>query len=373
MTDEPIRPIEEQLLRSAHQRRSQATDPFELHPATRHLLHAEVSRTYKPSAGTKTSRRPWSSLFWTRFALVTTATAAAVFFTILVVRDQPNPPRFQLARVDEAAPAPEIYSRDTLTPPAPASSASSASRAVEFGADRSLPELAKTSPESAELSEVREFKASALPSEAQRPPRPSSTPARSENDPPAPTHTSNLATAMQSIPADESQPSDAATWERFPSSPSLSLEFAQVQRERVNLQSPPVSEVLRSFQFLQHNESVRIVDADGSIYEGTLQEGASPTHTRFVATGTNRTTQNRVIFQGALHQNLAAVPGAPGAATLGVTTTTSTTDAGSTAQRFSAVPRDQSRSSIPPIQIIGQATLNDHTRFEIRAVQTDTP
>lgn len=373
MTDKPFRPIEEELLRSAHQRRSQAIDPFELHPATRNLLHAEISRTYKPSVDSKTSHRPWLSLFWSRFALVTTATAAAVVCTILVVRDQPSPPPFQLARLQEAAPAPELPSHDTVAHQTPGSTATRVARTTEFGADSALPEIAQTRSESYDLSGVRDSKAPVLPGDVQHPPSPSSTPARGVSGPPAPTRTSDLATPRQLTLADQTRASDASAWERFPSSPSLALDFAQVQRERVNLQSPPVSEVLRSFQFHQHNDSVRIVDSDGSVYEGTLQPGTPPAPTHFVATGTNRTTQNRVVFRGTLHQSFAARPDAPGAASLRITTTTPTTGATSTTQRFNVIPGDQSRTSSPPIQITGQATLNDHTRFEIRAVHTDTP
>jgi hypothetical protein len=42
--------------------------------------------------------------------------------------------------------------------------------------------------------------------------------------------------------------------------------YAQVQRYRVNFNSPPVPNVLRSFQVEQTGRQIRVVDADGSVY-----------------------------------------------------------------------------------------------------------
>jgi hypothetical protein len=156
--------------------------------------------------------------------------------------------------------------------------------------------------------------------------------------------------------------------------PLQSLHFAHIQRGRLNLQSPPLPDVLRSFQFLQYNDTVQIVDADGSMYEGAWQPTVPPNPTRFIARGTNRTTQQRVVFEGALHETLDALPRAIPEVTpaprLGVRTTTLRES--QPIERFGTA-LDAQPTTPAPIQIIGQATLDDHTRLEIRAVRTDTP
>jgi hypothetical protein len=49
-------------------------------------------------------------------------------------------------------------------------------------------------------------------------------------------------------------------------------QFAQVREYRVNLNSPPVPNVLTSFQLEQNGRQVRIVDADGSTYDGQIED-----------------------------------------------------------------------------------------------------
>jgi hypothetical protein len=51
--------------------------------------------------------------------------------------------------------------------------------------------------------------------------------------------------------------------------------FAQVREYRVNLNSPPMPNVLSSFQLVQNGRQIRVVDADGSIYDGAIEQ--SPT------------------------------------------------------------------------------------------------
>jgi hypothetical protein len=49
-------------------------------------------------------------------------------------------------------------------------------------------------------------------------------------------------------------------------------QFAQVRNYRVNFNSPPTLNVLNSFQLEQNGRLVRIVDADGSTYEGQIDD-----------------------------------------------------------------------------------------------------
>ncbi|MHC1766243.1 MAG: hypothetical protein AB9869_18410 [Verrucomicrobiia bacterium] len=90
------------------------------------------------------------------------------------------------------------------------------------------------------------------------------------------------------------------------------LHFQQVEpatRYRRNLNSPPVPNVLPTFEVQQIGTNVRIVDWDESVYEGSIE--AAPTVAQvapvpeqavqsfnFQATGTNRTLRQRVVFTG---------------------------------------------------------------------------
>jgi hypothetical protein len=114
--------------------------------------------------------------------------------------------------------------------------------------------------------------------------------------------------------------------------PSELLQFSRAPRERINFQSPPLPEVLRTFQFGIQHDRVVIIDADGSTYQGPVQSSISQDTTQFVVTGTNRTSRQRVVFEGQFHQ-----------------------------------------AQTPPVRIHGQATLDDHTRFEIRAYPPTGP
>jgi len=70
MPDDPNRNVGEQLAAWARKRRDEAGAPFELHPATRKMLQAEVARNL-PKKSDKPAPEPggWSKMFWPRFAL----------------------------------------------------------------------------------------------------------------------------------------------------------------------------------------------------------------------------------------------------------------------------------------------------------------
>jgi hypothetical protein len=48
--------------------------------------------------------------------------------------------------------------------------------------------------------------------------------------------------------------------------------FAQVREYRTNFNSPPMPTVLSSFQLEQNGRQIRVVDADGSIYDGAIEQ-----------------------------------------------------------------------------------------------------
>jgi hypothetical protein len=141
---------------------------------------------------------------------------------------------------------------------------------------------------------------------------------------------------------------------------SQSLQFTQLRRYRENFQSPPTPDVLRSFQFVQKDLTVQIIDSDGSIYDGSAESPPTTASTRFTVIGTNRTAGNRVAFEGILQQS-----------TLGSETSTRTRF-GITLDQLTpatAVVNDQTSTA----RIHGQATIGDTVRLEIVAVPALNP
>jgi hypothetical protein len=375
MTDDPMRPIEEQLIRSARERRSRATDPFELQPVTRNLLHAEVARVYPPSANTSPTRHSWLTSIWTRLALGAGAVAAVVFLAVLQFVDEPSPDTFQLARLDEAPLTPELLSRDSATPSQRAVERLRAPHTAEPPPTPARAETASLTEETYGLAYSLDTDAPTPALASRRPAPPAAVPTRSVSGPLAATESDDdHAPSRFAGPEIDRARSAVPESRQIPASPppSQSIQFAQVQRDRVNLQSPPMPDVLRSFQFLQYNDTVRIVDADGSIYEGAVQPAEPPDATRFVAAGTNRTTQYRVVFEGSLQQSPRPLRDAS-STSLGVATaTTAAFRQTSQVERFTTAPRAELLTTTRT-EIVGQATLGERSRFEIRAVPTDRP
>jgi hypothetical protein len=90
---------------------------------------------------------------------------------------------------------------------------------------------------------------------------------------------------------------------------TLAARFQQVApatRYRQNLNSPPVPRVLTNFEFFVAAPTVRIIDADGSVYEGTTQlvqsaaqvSSGSAEPIAFTAAGTNQSLNQLVTFTG---------------------------------------------------------------------------
>jgi len=184
----------------------------------------------------------------------------------------------------------------------------------------------------------------------------------------------------------------------------LTQRFSQVRNYRRNLNSPPMPNVLSSFQFEQIGQQIRIVDDDGSTYEGQIEtprpvaaavgktatqsaadelkkfpaEDAAPTRNPAVPTdganalgqnlwfrvsGTNRTLNQPVVFVGnllAADTNLPSINGAQAGVTL--------------AQPSVAVPLPnaaaQSQVLLQNARVQGQATVGANSRIEINAVPT---
>lgn len=133
-------------------------------------------------------------------------------------------------------------------------------------------------------------------------------------------------------------------------------EFSQVQRYRRNPNSPPPPQVLQAFRWFRDGDAVRVIDADGSVYTGKIEMAdavaeeivrqtsrvetevstgrarfqsqaradVTPIGDRFAISGTNRTLNAHVVFDGVwLHegagQQLPTYRGAPPARTADAT------------------------------------------------------
>ena len=207
------------------------------------------------------------------------------------------------------------------------------------------------------------------------------------------------ATSGQSAVRAPQRETDGLEPTRAASVPGQTIQrFTQRQTYRVNLNSPPKPALLQSFQVEQIGRQLRVVDADGSVYDGAIEtapvgeasNGAaanpaasdlkrkllsevSPTPgapgttpsgwgaTRnlfFSVSGTNRTLNQMVVFQGSFladtNQAAAAFVGGK-----------------LEAQKTAFVPlqsvSSQSGQAIPNTLIQGQAIIGASNRIEINA------
>jgi hypothetical protein len=174
--------------------------------------------------------------------------------------------------------------------------------------------------------------------------------------------------------------------------------FAQTQNYRRNFNSPPMPNVLSSFKLEQNGQQIRIVDIDGSTYEGQAEEpkaeleatpklssdavvelkkaqsgdvgqartwafqngaaNAASQNVWFRVAGTNRTLNQPVTFVGNL---FVADTNAPNPAATGVTL--ATTPASLPAQN--AASQNQLLPQAARVQ--GQVTIGAGNRIEIDA------
>lgn len=103
MPDE--RDIEKQLRAAAEQRRKQAGGRFELHPATRRLLQGEVAR-HRPASARQARGKNFLGLTWMRFATATCTMAILCLGTWSLLRNPSSPAKQQLTMADNK-PAPK--------------------------------------------------------------------------------------------------------------------------------------------------------------------------------------------------------------------------------------------------------------------------
>jgi hypothetical protein len=395
MSDQPLRPIEEQLNRYATTRRANVP-PFELHPVTRAALHDEIARTHTVPQRTPSKSYPTLDWLWPRLALAAGIAALILLAVVQFVpshqtdvqlarlesQPQPQPPaplpEFDLALRDDFTPVDQDSFAQPMTAAVPESATppdSPPSEQRPITARTPQRESAKTTLNPSLASQPAPRTSSAATTEAATEPltmerfgQPQPQTAPSQSDPAsaqpivarpaltAPPEASLLLSSRSATAAVESDPA----LDRPTPIQSQSLQFTQLRRYRENFQSPPTPDVLRSFQFVQSDRTVQIIDSDGSIYHGSSESPPTAAPTRFTVTGTNRTAGNRVAFEGVLQQSTpgsdTAIPNRFGITLDQLTPAT-------------AVVNDQPGTT----RIQGQVTIGDTVRLEIVAVPALTP
>lgn len=337
---EPERKIEKWLRAYAKKRKGQAGGPFDLHPATRRLLHGEIARN-TPNREQKDDettslwevfRRDWAFLLG--FALCIFF-VAAVFFHSLTTSKKPEHTRSTYSADNQS-----IETLGELTN-GPAQENALANK-KDFG------QLTNSAPETLAMNRSA---AAPLP-EAPPPATPAPSPTVA---PPQPTQ----ALSADLVPGNASMPpsreaSSASVMQPAPAgAPEVAMNFQKEEPQKFAASRRLIHEpqnlfkntsqaipVLANFRVQQNGDSLRIVDQDGSVYDGSLQidegfalrsrtinedkineqnavhqaagghvtpEKPQPIqHYLFTVSGTNRTLKQNVIFMGTFTASLAA-------------------------------------------------------------------
>jgi hypothetical protein len=301
MSVEPNKSIEAQLRAYAESRRLEAPAVFELDAPARIRFQEEVRRVYQAETNPMPAAVSW--WFWTRVVLAGAAAALVLFASV------------QLWPGDE----PLLLSQKTEGP---------ADRTVRRVSDRSQEPLSPTSPPPVPTEEQLPREGVARTAHSAAPVVPMVV-VDSEAVASLPSVLEAGATGARS---EVSIGVMALSDDRAGEDAQGAQTFQQVQRYRRNLNSPPTPQVLQTFRWLREGDTVRVIDADGSVYAGEMAApiGAEPVERarivapsrlsadrespdraglrqrsdaatageRFAVSGTNRTMNVRVVFEG---------------------------------------------------------------------------
>jgi len=312
MATDSERPIEKLLRESAQQRREAAGAPLELHPATRRLLHGEVSRQHAKAMSTRASL--FQTLLQAGPRLVWGITALAVLVilgtmvlplwtghqaeTLLAQNDNPPTPTSK----DELAAAPSVnpVAAPTRTP---AELAEPNELAIEINKLSEAPRITESAARSAEDNQSKPRDEASIASRtdaasfSQRyglAPAAAPIPGTSLAGSPAPAVSGSGKDSTRQPSAAGGSAVDEKTKLALANSPSdatrdrLAQRFVQTApTQTATLQArrevAPDSVVLKSFQIEQSGSSIRILDADGSVYTGSVQVAANAALQRSLA------------------------------------------------------------------------------------------
>lgn len=256
MASDPKQHRMEHLLQRWAQTRRRQIPTMQMTASTRDLLLAEAARTHRPSRAGLVPKRPslWS-VFWPRLGLAT-AFGAVILVCSLTWFRTAHSPKVDQSQPSAPASAPEPSPSETfvLSVNAPAAGSPNAPDATALQLE-SLVAPAPTAP-------------TALPpSDA-----PAATSAQAPETPTAlPKEEASPQLAARSLSRTAPRPAAQSS-----SSTTSAVRFQQMLSQRRNLNSPPMPNVLNSFVIEQSGDQLRVIDADGSIYEGTVQTAALP-------------------------------------------------------------------------------------------------
>ena len=393
MSEEPANNnIEKQVQAYAESRRQAAGEPLEMHPATRQMLQSEIAHTLAPKAHAPARVSGWAALL--RLAWATGIAAVVTLAFVLTFKDKGEsmrmasepraaatppvttvtgaaapsapPPAAELAAADEMPQRVMETERSLATRPAPAANpgvkldASSADSSVMSSAQVKSMVEKKMSRSAASGNVMADATPPVISSQTAdqvqsgaKAGRDAYEVAKAESKSKAELASTPIAAPMAIQPTAPQATKPAAalaakeTTAKFRPENQLMLQSRFVQSRvqqsyRRNLNSPPVPEVLQSFEFSQAGASVTVIDADGSVYTGQVETPESlkdqvaqrSTASRqsvdgfarsakamgrqgqiaegevaFTVTGTNQSLQKLVIFTGVATRGRADVSG----------------------------------------------------------------
>jgi hypothetical protein len=353
MATDPERQIEKLLRAAAKKRRDEAGAPFELHPASRRLLQGEVARRYRQLPSESASLIAALVRFWPRLAWTIGIFLVLGFAAWIVLPHGTRPQGGDLA-MNRAAPpqageakdrhAPQAQDSPGLAAPAPAGTVAPAAlsekRAMSPEA-AAAPALAFGASSIARVDSPRQVDSDSL---TKAPARPAEAPLMlsqadsTEGSVKALAKAETGASAQQFSKVRMENDNPQVTGLPYPNTVRQKFlgvsEFAGKGTRSSALSAEPV---LRSFVVEQSGRALRVTDADGSVYAGSIQAvptralrigaqqspsartAAQPTaapenfsteklkdavsiqsYYSFQVAGTNRSLRQKVVFSGNL-------------------------------------------------------------------------
>ncbi|MBI5803020.1 MAG: hypothetical protein HZA92_20150 [Verrucomicrobia bacterium] len=342
MANEPQREIEKDLLAYKQRRREQAGPPLDIHPATRKMLQSEAARAAsRPLLTSEEAAKNFvrsfvmshqQAGFFTRHkqrVIWGGAMFACLAVVLAVLRNDPRLAEQQRAFPDTLPSPPQV------SDPQPARPQSTTTANKPQAGSGQLARARQSAPVADKLQEPRgnsPAHATARGAIVASAPVPASTGPASTTGP-------AVAKAEKIEPGQTAQPAKALKLTQAAGAESkfrlndelknatkvpvaggggaalASQRFLQLDNRagfRQNFNSPPVPQVMQDFAFERVGERVRIVDADGSTYEGAVmpapahesrakgvsQPDVAQASYRFFASGVNRKLNQSVEVRG---------------------------------------------------------------------------
>ena len=335
MAETPNNNIEKQLRDYAAQRRDAAGQP-EMHPATRQLLQAEVKQQF--GSTTETAHpRSWLAL-WPRFAMALSVLAVIAVAVVVLQKESQPAVTFDLAkneinRESEAALAPPAPSTAPAPATAPLISDAGEGRSEADGTAANAPTIASRNRPSkggwkaADESDAATFAAAAqvqtanaeLASQAGTTQVAESRGGFADKDSTAkalgsaPTAGKAGAMPQNDLASANDGPNVAATAAPNEQQASFAYNNASTQRFRNMVQQQPAATqtappVLDEFVVEQDGSNLKIVDRDGSVYNGYVRaatDAEATSNLNYVANNTAQFSQSSPALNAMLSNQLA--------------------------------------------------------------------